>query len=228
MTVPSVRLPSWILSTVMALAVCLMPAAAASAQMPPVTELNTRLDPETAAAVEQLIESAASQDIPSEPLVSKALEGQSKGAPRERILLAVRTLATDLGSARHALGPATATSEIVAAAVALRAGVSPEVLSRLKRARGNRSLLLPLATLTDLVARGVPIDAAVGTVLDLAERGANDADYRAEAGLSTDPGSRAGGRAYGRATAPANSRPPGGGPGPATPSPRERPNNPRR
>jgi hypothetical protein len=160
--------------------VALASATAAHAQGAPADGLTDRLDPQTAAAVRSVIASAATQGVPGEPLASKALEGQSKGASGDRILLAVRNLATDLTAARRALGPTASSSEIVAGAGALRAGASSEVLSRLKAARGRNSVLLPLATLTDLVARGVSVNDAVQTVLALADRGAVEADYRGQ------------------------------------------------
>ncbi|HEU4682001.1 MAG TPA: hypothetical protein VFS51_09660, partial [Gemmatimonadales bacterium] len=159
--------------------VALGSATAAHAQAIPTDGLTGRLDPETAAAVRSVIASATIQGVPGEPLAAKALEGQSKGATSDRIVLAVRNLALDLTAARRALGSTASSSEIVAGAGALRAGASSDVLSRLKTARGTHSVLLPLATLTDLVARGVPVNDAAQTVLALADRGAAEADYRA-------------------------------------------------
>jgi len=219
---------AWVSSRIrgvfLALALALGPSAGASAQASSMDDLSARLDPQTAAAVRTLIESAATEGIPSEPLVSKALEGQSKGAPGDRIVLAVRNLVADLAVARRALGTAAASSEIVAGAGALRTGASPEVLSRLKAACGSQSVLLPLATLTDLVARGVPVETAVKTVLALAERGASEAEYRAQAGTNGSSGDRAAaGTPASAAPAPTTSRPPTGVTGPGTLPPAERP-----
>lgn len=188
MTFPAERRTCRIRVACMALAIGLASTTVTRAQMPGTDDLGARLDPATAAAVRTLIESSALEGVPGEPLISKALEGQSKGASGERIVLAVRNLATDLASARRALGASAASSEIIAGAGALRSGASTEVLARLKVARGSRSVLLPLATLTDLVARGVPVQAAVKTVLALAERGAGEADYRAEGGAEAGLG----------------------------------------
>lgn len=155
-------------------------APAAYAQVASPDALGERLDPETAAAVRSIIESAAPLGVPGEPLVAKALEGHSKGATGQRILVAVHSLVADLTVARGALGGSATSAELVAGAGALRSGASEDVLRRIKAVRGARSALLPLATLTDLVARGVPVDRAAGTVLALAERGASEADYRAQ------------------------------------------------
>jgi hypothetical protein len=202
----------------LALTILLAPSRVALAQMATVEDLNGRLDPRTATAVRSLIDSAIVEGMPSEPLVAKALEGESKGAPGERIVSAVRNLASGLAVARASLGTASTSSELVAGAGALRSGASTGVLSRLREVQGKQSVLLPLATLTDLIARGIPVERAAATVLALAERGANEADYRSE--MSSNRGR---GRAVGKpmgagGTGPAvpSARPPGAGP-PSTP-----------
>lgn len=222
MTIHVPPLPPLIQMALLTVSLAVGSATAAHAQARPGDGLSGRLDSETAAAVRSVIESAAAQGVPSEPLTTKALEGQSKGATGERIVLAVRKLAVDLAAARSALGSTASSSEIIAGAGALRAGASGEVLSRLKTARGTRSALLPLATLTDLVARGVPVEDAVQTVLALAHRGAPEAEYRAQGVITATPASAA--------PAPAISRPlpsptgtgPGAQPPVAWPSPMSR------
>lgn len=132
-----------------------------------------RLEPATAQAVRQIIDSAAAVGLPSPPLVNKALEGASKGAAGERIVIAVRSLATDLSTSRRALGRSASEAELMAGVGALRAGASPELLRRLKAARGSESALVALTTLADLVAQGLPVDRAAQRVLAAAERRAD-------------------------------------------------------
>lgn len=79
------------------------------------------------------------------------------------------------------------------------------MLTRIRAARGNAPLLVPLATLADLVAQGIPVDRAVATVLGLARAGAPDADYRSAAGLATRGAASAPGA---RGAPPAASGPP--------------------
>jgi len=141
--------------------------------------LTGRLEPTTLRAVTLLIDSVGAAGLPVGPLVSKALEGASKHASGDRIVSAVRNLGTDLTSARAALGAEASEVELVAAAGALRSGVSPEALARVKGAVAGHSSLVPLSTLADLAARGVPVDSAVSAVLVLAQRGAADRDYHA-------------------------------------------------
>jgi hypothetical protein len=100
--------------------------------------------------------------------VDRALEGAIKRAPGTAIVAAVRRLAAGLGTARHALGADATPAELDAGAAALRAGADPAVLARLREQRGSRSITVPLAVLADLVASGVPADAAARAVLALA------------------------------------------------------------
>ena len=159
-----------------------------AAQGPATQELSARLSPETARAVRSLIDSATAIGVPGEPLIAKALEGQSKGASGERIIVAVRNLSADLHGARQALGTGVTNFELVAGAGALRSGASTEVLTKLRTLLGTQSMLLPLATLSDLISRGVPVARAESTVLSLAARNAGEADYLAQVGGAGGPG----------------------------------------
>lgn len=133
-----------------------------------------RLDPETRSLVVSVVDSASAVGVPSEPLIQRALEGATKGAPGSRIVTAVRRLATDLSTARAALGTRATTPELEAGAAALRAGAGPEVLTQLRDAR-RPPLTMALAVLADLVTSGVPVDSASSVVLALAPN-ARDAD----------------------------------------------------
>lgn len=135
-----------------------------------------RLDPATGQLVARLLDSALAAGLPTEPLVDKALEGASKRAPGLRIAGAVQALLGDLRRAHDALGGG-AESELVAGAAALRAGLSPKALGEFRRAGGEGSLAVPLATLSDLVARGVPVETARQVILSLTTRHESDAIY---------------------------------------------------
>ena len=86
-----------------------------------------RLDPETRSLVVSVVDSARAAGLPSEPLIQRALEGVTKGAQGPRIVAAVRRLATDLGTARGALGSGATAPELEAGVAALRAGAGPQV-----------------------------------------------------------------------------------------------------
>jgi hypothetical protein len=141
--------------------------------------LAERLDSATALAVQQLVDSAAAQGLPTEPLVQKALEGSTLGAEGSRIRHAVEALLGQLGRSREALGRNASEAELTAGAGALRAGLPPAALRRLQSLRSGRPLVVPIAVLTDLVAEGVPPDDATQSVLALARDGRPDDEFLA-------------------------------------------------
>ena len=149
----------------------LRPAADAAAQDP---RLAARLDSLTRVQVEALVTSARGERLPTEPLVQKALEGSSKGAPGPRIVTAVESTFADLRRARQALGQSAGPDEIVAAAAALRAGASTTMVAEIRRVAPRGGVAVPLAVFTDLVAGGMAVDAAWRSVSELAERGGDD------------------------------------------------------
>jgi hypothetical protein len=136
--------------------------------------LAARLDPETARAVSACVDSARVEGLPTEPLVQRALEGATKQAGPPRIEGAVRALLHRLRVARSALGPAGREEEIVAGASALQAGVPDTTIARLRRSRPDRSLAVPLVVLADLIARGVPGEAAASMVVRISRAGVGD------------------------------------------------------
>jgi hypothetical protein len=156
------------------LALLLSVPAAAAAQD---SRLIERLDTATAASVQQVVDSARSAGLPTEPLVQKALEGGTLGASGERIVAAVEALHGQLGRARDALGENANDAELTAAAGALRAGLPPTALRRLQSLRSGQPLVVPIAVLTDLVAEGVSPEQATRSVLDLARDGRPDDEF---------------------------------------------------
>lgn len=140
--------------------------------------LSERLDRETAGVVAAEVAAAAEQDLPTEPLVQKALEGQSKGAPPDRIIWAVRHLRADLASAARALGPDAGDADLVAAAGAVAVGVDDETLRQVAGAVGPESLTLSLVVLADLVRRGVAPDPASEAVRRVAGARGNADDLQ--------------------------------------------------
>ena len=135
--------------------------------------LRDRLDAATNARVSAILDSARMAGLPTRPLVSKALEGASKGAPGPRIVAAVSRLAGELRVARDVLGPVSE-PELDAAASALILGVRQRDLAAVRGARSGDRLTVPLAVLADLVAYGVPADAATQAVVRLASGTAED------------------------------------------------------
>ena len=146
----------------------------ASAQDP---RLAARLDSATHARVEAMIAAARGDGLPTEPLAQKALEGASKGAAGPRIVAAVNSTLADLRRAREALGVGASADDIVATAAALRAGATPTMVGQMRRVDPHAGLAVPLGVFTDLVAGGVPVDAAWRSVAELAQRGGDAQEF---------------------------------------------------
>ena len=168
------RTPFAIAITLVLLALGAAPLAAQQRSAPAESRLATRLDAETRQAVVAIVQSAERQRLPVEPLVDKALEGASKGAPSARIVGAVRTLATSLERSRAILGPDASDADVVAGANALRQGVSPELLRRLREQRLRGGMTVALGVLTELSARGAPADTVARALVALTEAGASE------------------------------------------------------
>src|SRR3954452_17566593 len=152
----------------------LQPAPAAEAQDP---RLAGRLDSLTRAQVEAVLATAAGRGLPTEPLVQKALEGASKGAPGPRIVAAVEALQVDLSRAQQGLGRKASADELVAGAAAIRAGATLQMVDRIRRTRADDGVAVPLAVFADLVAGGMTVDAAWHSVAELAEQGGDEEQF---------------------------------------------------
>lgn len=151
------------------------------------TSLLRRLDAPSRYKIEVLMDTAARLGLPSEALLSKTLEGISKGAPGSRIVQVVRKHFAALREARAALGPDVSVDELSAAAGALQAGVPRTSLATLHTTRKGSSILMPLVVLSDLVSRGVPPDDATSAILNMTQRGALDSDFAGlRRGVETD------------------------------------------
>jgi hypothetical protein len=140
------------------------------------SRLAARLDKPTFEAVNAIIDSARVAKLPTAPLVDKALEGAAKGSEGTKIIVAVHQLSGRLGSAKRVLGPGATADEIKAAAGAIDVGVSQRDLARLRGVSGKRPVTMPLAVLTDLIGREVPIPTATDLVVQLARSGVKDSD----------------------------------------------------
>jgi hypothetical protein len=133
----------------------------------------SRLDAQTAEAVQALVDSARTLGVPTEPLVDRALQGAARNASGSVTLTAVRDRLALLVQARAALAPATE-AEIIAGADAIRSGASPETLGELRRARPSAELTVPIGVLADLIGKGVARDTAAALLLELASMDMED------------------------------------------------------
>ena len=136
-----------------------------------------RLESNVRYRVELLVDSARIYDLPTAPLVSKALEGAAKRADARAIIVEVTKVLRSLRDAHVALGNKVTDDELAAAAGAIRVGITQMELATLARSREEKVLTVPLVVLTDLVTRGVPRDTASSTIFQLFHRGADDGDF---------------------------------------------------
>ncbi len=125
-------------------------------------------------AVEREIARAAAKGLPTQPLVAKAMEGVTKQASGVRIQAAVASLAKRLEQARTLLAPSTSAPELTSGAEALAAGVPGSVLRQIRASwPAERSVVMPIDVLTELVARGIPASHALERISTLMKRGAS-------------------------------------------------------
>jgi|RhiMetdeSRZDD1v2_1073273.scaffolds.fasta_scaffold150872_2 hypothetical protein len=138
----------------------------ASAQQP------AALDSATLAAIAPIVAQARSARLPLDPLYARAREGQLRKVPVPTIEAAVRALAERMQTANEALAPNPSEQELRAAADAIKVGIPVETLRAMRKAGKDGSLAVPLGVLTQLVARGVPVEKASMQIVDLLQRGA--------------------------------------------------------
>lgn len=156
--------PSTIAAGVLSLTM-ILPAAAQEVD----ARLAARLSPVTVDSVTALSVRAGQLGLPVEPLIQKALEGESKGATDAVILRAVSDLFGRLEHASHVLNDDTSEAELLAAAGALHLGISTETLRAVVNAYTERSLAVPLVVLTDMIRKGVARETASDVIVQLVQ-----------------------------------------------------------
>jgi hypothetical protein len=143
------------------------PAFAQGTSVLPIADAKARL------AVEREIASAAAKGLPTQPLIAKAMEGVTKQATGERIRVAVASQAKRLEQARALLAPSPSVAELTSGADALAVGVPAPMLKQIRAAwPTERSVVMPLDVMTELVARGIPAKHALEQITGLMSRGA--------------------------------------------------------
>lgn len=174
------------------------------AQSGSAARLAGRFAPTDAVRLGSVIDSLVAEGAPAEPLLLKAVEGASKGAAADRVAMALRNLGRALVEARGALGGDASAGDVAAAAGALRAGARPATLATLRSARPSESLAVPLGTLADLLARGVPADRAEAVIMQLVQRKAPDAEFGLAASAVADAAGGSNGNGQGAGGGKAN------------------------
>jgi hypothetical protein len=140
--------------------------------------IDTRVDLRIRVDVAAIYDSLDRENVGAEPLVQYALEGTTKRANPDTILAGVRRWARDLRRSRQLLGPNATHSEISAGAKALRAGIDEAQLMRLRDAKSDVRYASALNTIAYIVNLGVPGDTASTILVELAIRGASEAQLR--------------------------------------------------
>ncbi|HEY4129301.1 MAG TPA: hypothetical protein VGM50_01695 [Gemmatimonadaceae bacterium] len=132
-------------------------------------------DRETATQVARIVESARSQGLPTDPIISKAQQGALFHSAPARIVSAAKAVARRLESARAALAPSPTPADIAAGENALSIqGVSTKELRAVRAVSPNKPVAVPIGVLAQLVASGVSASDATSIVTELMQRGASN------------------------------------------------------
>jgi hypothetical protein len=155
-----------------ALALLAGPLAAQSAR----GRLEGRIPSAEIPAVDSLIQSAAQEGLPTEPLVQKALEGGAKHVAGPRIVAAVRVSLGQLRDARDLLArageqPPTPPSELTTVAWALRRGLPAPVVERVVSALPRPPRAAALHAVADLVAHDFDPDSSAALIIEAIHEG---------------------------------------------------------
>ena len=140
--------------------------AGASLQRRDETRIPEGFSVETRARLEAMVEAARKKNLPTEPMTDMMAEGQVKGASEAQIVAASATTMGQLEASLQALvkgGRERPTDQEVqrgAAAIALGA-TSAQLEALVRQTPSERRLDVALEVLTELAARGVPVDRAV-------------------------------------------------------------------
>jgi len=126
--------------------------------------------------IEAIAADATAQGIPAGPLADKAVEGWAKRVPPPRIAAVVRQYATHMMQAREAVrsgGVAEPSAHLITAATqAMANGIEGgRVEATVRAAPGPEAAGLGLNVATALHAQGMPVEQAVGVVVEAWGRG---------------------------------------------------------
>ncbi len=154
----------------MILALLALPLTLLSVQQGIAQRLAGRVPDSVATVVEQVGADAFARGLPVEPLIQKAIEGSAKRVPTDRVVAAVRLVATELDTAAAALreggaGGRPDTLTIAAGAFAISAGLSGNDITALARIGAPAAALtVGLRVAGTLAAIGVPPAENIGLV----------------------------------------------------------------
>jgi hypothetical protein len=138
--------------------------------------LEGRIPSAAVPAVDSLVQVAAGEGLPTEPLVQKALEGGAKRVTTPGIVAAVATSVAQLREARDLLvaagdAPPATPAEITTIAWALRRGLPKPVVQRIVAALPNAPRAAALHAVADLAAHHFPPDSAADLIIAAIQQG---------------------------------------------------------
>ena len=140
------------------------------------SRLEARVPTAAVPTVDSLVQVAAREGLPTEPLVQKALEGGAKHVPAARIGAAAQEMLEQLRDARALLvragdaPPATA-AEVTTIYAALKRGLPGPVVERVVAALPQEPRGSALHSVADLAAHGFHPDSSAGLIIDAARQG---------------------------------------------------------
>lgn len=157
---------------VLALALVVWPLAAQEVR----GRLEGRIPSAAVPAVDSLVQVAAREGLPTEPLVQKALEGGAKRVPAPGIVAAVETTVAQLREARALLvaagdAPPATPAEIATIAWALRRGLPATVVQRIVAALPSAPRASALHAVADLAAHHFASDSAADLIIAALQQG---------------------------------------------------------
>jgi hypothetical protein len=165
----------------------------AGQQHRPDAKLPPGLSAETRARIDAMIEVAKQKDLPTQPMADRVAEGKAKGATEARMVSECRKVMVELETSQEALiqaGREHPSDEEVTrgAQVIARGATRAQLAAFVAHAPSDRSLEVALEVLTQLVARGVPVDRAFAVIGARLTGGASDGQLvsalgKGEAGL---------------------------------------------
>lgn len=143
----------------------------------------------TRVRLEAMLRVARGKNLPTAPLTARIAEGQAKGASEGQIVAATERVGAQLSASQEALLRAgrdrPSDAEVERGAELIARGATSAQLEALVRGQSSEHrLLVAFEVLTNLAARGVPVDHALGVIAGQLDASAGaQANGAAQAGV---------------------------------------------
>lgn len=174
-------------NAIITLALALAPGAVAAqvtAESRTESRVSVGLSAEARARLDAMMRGAEREGLPTGPMADRAEEGQAKGASDAAILSAVAKARAELAASLEVLqrgGREQPEREEVARGAQLlaRGATEAQLEALVRRTPSERRLTVAFDVLTELTARGVPVDHALAVIGARLEAGASDGQLAA-------------------------------------------------